>query len=65
MVPPKAKYLRMESSDLEFEHYLAEHLGMTVARMRREMPNDEYVGWAVYYGRKAQRQQMEVERARS
>lgn len=28
---------------------------MTVARMRAEMPNSEYVRWNVYYARQAQK----------
>lgn len=31
---------------------------MTVSRMHREMPYREYVGWQVYYGRKAQRAEL-------
>lgn len=32
---------------------------MTVARMRVEISNDEYVRWGVFYARKAQRQELE------
>ncbi|MDG4809942.1 hypothetical protein O7634_24590 [Micromonospora sp. WMMD1120] len=32
---------------------------MTVARMRAEMTNDEYVQWSVYFARKAQRRQLQ------
>jgi hypothetical protein len=49
----------METTDLEFEHFLAQKLSMTVARMRTEMPAEEYTAWSVYYGRMAQRQQIE------
>ena len=31
---------------------------MTVARMRLEMPNSEYVYWQAYFARKAQREQL-------
>jgi hypothetical protein len=31
---------------------------MTVARLRREMSNAEWVEWSVYFGRKAQRRQL-------
>lgn len=31
---------------------------MTVARLRAEMGNDEFVQWSVYFGRKAQRQEL-------
>lgn len=44
--------------DLEFEHYLAEKLGMTVARLRREMTTQEFMAWGVYYGRKAQKREL-------
>lgn len=47
--------------DLELEFYVADRLGMTVARLRAEMGNDEFVRWAVYHGRKAQRAQLETE----
>jgi len=45
--------------ELEFEFYLAQKLGMTVAQLRAEMPNQEFVEWATYYGRKAQREELE------
>lgn len=54
----------METTDLEFEHYLAQKLGMTVARMRAEMPAAEYLGWTVYYGRLAQRRELEMSKTR-
>lgn len=37
---------------------------MSVARMREEMDNSEFVYWSVFYGRKAQRQQIEAKRRR-
>lgn len=56
---PKAAYLAMESSpDLEFEFYVADRLGMTVAQLRAEMSNEEFVAWGVYHGRKAQRAEL-------
>lgn len=57
-VPAKAAYLLMETTELEFEHFLAEKLHMSVARLRREVSSQEFVQWSVYYGRKAQRQEM-------
>lgn len=49
----------MESSpDLEFDHFLAEKLSMTVADMRRRMSAAEWHDWGVYYARKGQRQQL-------
>jgi len=53
----------METTDLEFEHFLAERLGMTVARLRREMSAEEFGRWDVYFGRKAQRREMAMARA--
>jgi hypothetical protein len=32
---------------------------MTVARLRADMDNGEFVRWSVYYARKAQREEME------
>lgn len=45
--------------ELEFEYFLAEKLGRTIAELR-EMDAAEFVGWGIYYGRKAQRQQLEL-----
>lgn len=57
-MPPKAIFMEMETTDLEFEYFLAQKLGLTVARLREEMPAEEYIGWSVYYGRKAQREEL-------
>lgn len=54
----------METTDLEFEHFLAERLHMTVARLRREMGAEEFMRWGVYFGRKAQRQEMAAAKAK-
>lgn len=48
----------METTDLEFEFFLARELRMTVQAMREQMSSEEYVQWTVFYGRKAQREQM-------
>lgn len=37
---------------------------MTVARLRQEMSNEEFVRWGVYFGRKAQRQELEIQKAK-
>jgi hypothetical protein len=59
-------YLRFEAEpDEEFDHYLAQKLGMTVARMRDEVSSDEWLRWSVYFGRKAQRQELEMKQAQS
>lgn len=42
---------------LEFEFFLAAKLGRTVAELRT-MSGAEFTGWAVYYGRDAQRKQL-------
>jgi hypothetical protein len=51
------------SPDLEFEHFLAQKLSLTVSRLRREMSNEEFVRWSAYYARKAQREELETKRA--
>lgn len=38
---------------------------MTVSRMRAELSNEEYVGWQVFIGRKAQRAELARLRNRS
>lgn len=63
-MPEKAIYLMMETTDLEFEHYLAERLHMTVERLRIEMSAEEYIRWGVYYRRKAQRKEIELHKAK-
>lgn len=47
-----------QDPELEFEHYLAQKLSMTVASLRTSLSNAEYVAWSVYYARKAQREQL-------
>lgn len=37
---------------------LAEKLGRTVEEMRRTVTNAEWIGWAMYYARKAQARQL-------
>lgn len=48
----------METTDLEFEFFLAEKLSKTVGEVR-EMPSEEFQQWAIYYARKAQKRQLE------
>jgi hypothetical protein len=48
----------METTDLEFEFYLAETLRMTVTQLRRSMSAREFMQWGVYLGRKAQRKEL-------
>lgn len=48
-----------ENPELEFEFRLTKELGLgTVVNMRSVMTHDEFVYWTVYYGRKAQREQL-------
>lgn len=37
---------------------------MTVTRLRAEMPNAEFLGWQMYYARKAQREELETLKAK-
>lgn len=57
-MPGKATYLEMETTELEFEFYLAERLRMTVDQLRRTMTAREFMQWGIYFGRKSQRQEM-------
>ena len=53
-------YLAFDADDeLEMEYFVAAELGMSVARLRVEMPNDEFVRWCVFYARKAQRRELQ------
>lgn len=50
--------MRLETDPgLEFEFYLADRLGRTVAELRT-MSNDEFLLWGMYHSRKAQRQEL-------
>lgn len=52
-------YLRFEDDpELEMEFFVAEQLGMTVGELRARMSSDEFLGWAVYFGRKSQRREL-------
>jgi hypothetical protein len=64
-VPTKAAYVRFEQDPTtEFEFFLAQKLGMTVARLRAEMTNQEFMEWGVFYARKAQREELEIAKGR-
>lgn len=59
-MPAKAAYVELEESpDLEFEHYLAVKLSMTVGELRHRMTNAEFVRWHMYYARLAQQQELD------
>lgn len=66
-MPTKATYERWENRpEEEFDHYLCVKLGWrSVDRMRREMSNAEWNRWKIYFARRAQQQEMAMERARS
>lgn len=57
--PGKATWLRFETdNDFHFEYFLAEKLGCLVADLRTRITSQEYLRWGIYYGRKAQAQQL-------
>lgn len=48
----------MESNpSIEFDHFLAQKLGRTVAELH-EMGQHEYLSWSIYYARIAQREEL-------
>jgi hypothetical protein len=58
-VPGKAAYLALENDqELEFEFYIAQKLGRTVAELRSTMRHDEFVLWTRFYARKAQQEEL-------
>jgi hypothetical protein len=48
---------------IEFDHFLAEKLRMTVAELRTRMSNVEHVHWQMYYARRAQEIELEQRKA--
>lgn len=64
-MPTKATYLAFEEDpSLEFEFYLAEKVfHCTVAELRARLDQSEFGEWAVYYGRKAQRDEMAMKKS--
>jgi hypothetical protein len=64
-VPPKALWLRMETDPaFNLEYVLAEKIGCTVRELRQRMPMEEFVGWGVFLGRRAQARELAQLRAR-
>lgn len=56
-MPEKAARLELEDDeDLQLEFILAEKLGMTVERLRREMSAWEFVQWSRFLIMKADRE---------
>lgn len=47
-----------ENSTSEWEFYIADRLGLTVARMREEMSGDEFTRWVIFHQRKGQRMEL-------
>ncbi len=61
-MPTKVRYLRLEHEPgLEFDFFLAEKLGKMVDEIR-DMPMDHWVTWLMYYGRRAQAEEMASKR---
>lgn len=44
---------------------MAEKLGMTVSELRERMTNQEFVYWRTYFGRQAQREELEAKRSKA
>lgn len=62
--PGKATWLRLETDpEFHFEFFLAERLRMSLTQVR-SMPMIEFVQWGIYFGKKAQRQELESLKAR-
>ena len=59
--PRSPRFLRDPAS--RSEYVVARELGMTVARLRDEMPNTEYVAWCAFLALEAQHQELEQKRA--
>jgi hypothetical protein len=56
--PGKATWLRLETEpDFHFDFFLAERLRLSLDEVRR-MPAQEWMEWGVYFGRKAQQQEL-------
>lgn len=45
-------------STIEFEFFLAEKLGRTREELLKTISEREFLGWSVYYGRRAQERQL-------
>lgn len=52
------------SPETEFEYFLAQKLGMTVAGLRADMGQREFLEWGIYYARKAQREELAMAKAK-
>lgn len=65
-MPTKAAYEEFDADPgVEFDHFLCERLGWrSVGELRERMSHPEWLRWLVYYGRKAQRREIEMAKAR-
>jgi hypothetical protein len=62
-MPRKAAWLEFQTNpELEFEFFLAQKLGKTVAELQT-MSGDEFMRWAIFYGRKRQREELALQKA--
>lgn len=48
---------------IEFELFLALKLGKTRDQLVAELSSREYLDWQIYFGRKAQREELELAKA--
>lgn len=64
-MPTKAAYQAFEASpETEFEFFLAQKLSRTVAELRTGISQQEFLEWGVFYARKAQREELEMTKAK-
>jgi hypothetical protein len=64
-VPRKAAYRAFDADpELEFEFFLAQKLGRTVGELRASLSQEEFLYWGMHYARKAQREELEIARAK-
>lgn len=64
-MPRKAAYRALDADpELEFEFFLAQELGRTVGELRTSLSQEEFLYWGMYYARKAQREELEMAKAK-
>ena len=62
--PGKAANLAFEDDpELEFEFFLADRLGLTLAAMRAQVTQQEFVYWSRFHGRRAQQKELAAKMA--
>lgn len=64
-MPTKAAWIALAENedDIDFEHFLALKLTMTVSELRARMSHGEFIRWGMYYARISQAKQMQAQRA--